>query len=207
MVSALSMLVMAVMSLPPKRRERGRPNGPARSLSSCRFSVAALAAAVGFHKSRNTKAGPARMDRPRSIASYGLSVAADAPLWSAPPHPGGRRALHFCYSITTSNRPVADGNSRVIVVMVCLPVGVYSSAAEVGCGGSGTGNWPAVPASFHGPRTIRRTTRAMMPRPARLRKKVSPPVPVSSGPAISRATPVCYRGPLVPPDEAADLDR
>ena len=28
-----------------------------------------------------------------------------------------------------------------------------------------------------------------MPRPMRLRKKVSPPVPVSSGPAMSNATP------------------
>ena len=36
---------------------------------------------------------------------------------------------------------------------------------------------------------IRRTTKAAMPRPMRLRKKVSPPVPVSSGPAMSNATP------------------
>ena len=38
-------------------------------------------------------------------------------------------------------------------------------------------------------RMIHRTTRATMPRPTRLRKKVSPPVPVSSGPAMSNATP------------------
>ena len=54
---------------------------------------------------------------------------------------------------------------------------------------------------------IRRTTRAMTPRPTRLRKKVSPPVPVSSGPATSRVDRYRNRSPLVPLDEADDADR
>ena len=124
MTFAVSMLVVAFMSLPPKSRKRGRPEWTDPALwFKMQVSGCGPFSRLGVRRWRNTKSGAASPQLGettplvgaysivRSVAAQGAAQCATAPRF-------GQRALGYRRFTGCSNRPEDAGEPTMIVVAV-----------------------------------------------------------------------------------------